>query len=187
MLPWLSLGVEIVASEPTATHRRFPAVLLLEKATEGLVVPLANPLLLCTTLGAATVNATPLLAFPPTLTTTLPVVAPVGTGTTMLVLPQLVGLPVVPLNETVLLPCVLPKLLPLMVTVVPGGPDVGERLLMKGPEPLPDALKVVISWLNTFDELPPQVAVCIPVRPTFSLSDKAASPALVFLESWICE
>jgi len=35
---------------------------------------------------AVTVKATPLLATPPTDTTTFPVVAPVGTGTTMLAL-----------------------------------------------------------------------------------------------------
>jgi hypothetical protein len=54
--------------------------------------------------GAVTVNATPLLATPPTVTTTFPVVAPVGTGTVILVALQLVGLPVVPLNVTVLVP-----------------------------------------------------------------------------------
>ena len=37
---------------------------------------------------------------PPTVTTTLPVVAPAGTGTTMLVADQLVGVAVVPLNVT---------------------------------------------------------------------------------------
>src|SRR5207245_9606380 len=36
-----------------------------------------------------TVNATPLLALPPTVTTTLPVVAAAGTGTTMLAADQL--------------------------------------------------------------------------------------------------
>jgi len=50
------------------------------------------------------VNGTPLLAKPEAVTTTLPVVAPVGTDTTMLVLPQLVGVANVPLNATVLAP-----------------------------------------------------------------------------------
>ena len=40
-----------------------------------------------------TVKTTPLLATPPTVTTTLPVVAPVGTATTMLVALQLEGVP----------------------------------------------------------------------------------------------
>jgi hypothetical protein len=77
-------------------------------------------------LGAAvvTVKFTPLLATPPTVTTTFPVVAPVGTGTTMLVGLQLVGVPAVPLNVTVLVPCVAPKFVPVLVTDVATGPDV---------------------------------------------------------------
>jgi hypothetical protein len=50
------------------------------------------------------VKPDPLLAAPFTVTTTFPVVAPVGTGTTMLVALQLVGVPVVPLKLTVLVP-----------------------------------------------------------------------------------
>ena len=51
-----------------------------------------------------TVKAKPLLAIPPTVTTTGPVVAPEGTGTATLVGLQLVGAAVVPLNVTVLVP-----------------------------------------------------------------------------------
>jgi len=51
-----------------------------------------------------TVNATPLLATPPTVTVTLPVVAPLGTGATMLVAAQLVGVAAMPLNLIVLVP-----------------------------------------------------------------------------------
>jgi hypothetical protein len=51
-----------------------------------------------------TVKFIPLLATPPTVTTTLPDVAPVGTGATMLVALQLVGVAAVPLNVTVLVP-----------------------------------------------------------------------------------
>ena len=47
---------------------------------------------------ARTVKLTPLLATPPTVTTTFPVVAPAGTGATMLVALQLVGVAAVPLN-----------------------------------------------------------------------------------------
>src|ERR1700722_19206495 len=71
-----------------------------------------------------TVNAGPLLATPPTVTTTLPVVAPLGTGTIMLVAAQLVGVAVVPLNFTVLVPCVAPKFVPAIVTAVPTDPRV---------------------------------------------------------------
>jgi hypothetical protein len=66
------------------------------------------------------------------VTTTLPVVAPVGTGTAMLVADQLVGVAVVPLNVTVLLPCVGPKFVPVIATAVPTGPLVGERLVSDG-------------------------------------------------------
>jgi hypothetical protein len=53
---------------------------------------------------AVTVKLTPLLATPPTVTTTFPLVAPVGTGATMLVAVQFAGVIVaaVPLNVTVL-------------------------------------------------------------------------------------
>ena len=79
-----------------------------------------------------TENDTPLLACPPTVTTTLPVVAPLGTGTTIEVALQLVGVAEVPLNFTVLVPCVEPKVVPVIVTDVPTGPDVGERLVILG-------------------------------------------------------
>jgi hypothetical protein len=74
--------------------------------------------------GVVTVKFTPLLATPPTVTTTFPVVAPLGTGTTILVGPQLVGVPAVPLNVTVLVPCASPKFAPVIVTDVAAGPDV---------------------------------------------------------------
>jgi len=72
-----------------------------------------------------TLNATLLLANPPTVTTTLPVVAPVGTAAPMLVALQLVGVAAIPLNVTVLAPCVAPKLVPTMVTEVPTCPEPG--------------------------------------------------------------
>jgi len=83
----------------------------------------------------ATVNVIPLLATPPTVTTTGPVVAPAGTGVTTVVDPQLVGVDAIPLNVTVLVPCVAPKFDPVMVTDVPTGPDVGERLVIVGAWP----------------------------------------------------
>jgi hypothetical protein len=84
-------------------------------------------------LGATvTVKLTPLLARPPTVTTTLPVVAPAGTGVTMLVFDQLVGVAVVPLNFTVLVPCVAPKFVPVIVTDAATGPVVGDSVVMLG-------------------------------------------------------
>ena len=86
------------------------------------------------TLGATiTVKLTPLLARPPTVTTTLPVVAPAGTFTTMLLALQLVAVPaLVPLNVTVLDPWLAPKFAPVIVTGVPTGPEVGETLVILG-------------------------------------------------------
>src|SRR6266849_5160584 len=72
-----------------------------------------------------TVKLMPLLATPPTVTTMGPVVAPLGTGTLMLVPFQLVGVAAVPLNLTALVPCVAPKFAPAIVTDVPTAPDVG--------------------------------------------------------------
>src|SRR6266478_5004880 len=79
-----------------------------------------------------TLKFIPLLATPPTVTTTFPVEAPLGTGTTMLVALQLVGVAAIPLNFTVLVPCVVPKFAPAIVTGVPTAPDVGFRLVMLG-------------------------------------------------------
>jgi hypothetical protein len=108
--------------------------------------------------GAAvvTVKLTPLLATPPTVTTTLPVVAPLGTGTTMLVALQLVGVAAVPLNFTVLVPCVAPKLVPVIVTEVPTTPDVGFRLVIVG-------VAVVIVKLTPLLAAPPTVTTTLPV------------------------
>src|SRR5258705_2756560 len=64
--------------------------------TDAPTAPLEGERLVSGAVGT-TVNLTPLLATPPTVTTTLPVVAPAGTGATMLVADQLVGVAVVPL------------------------------------------------------------------------------------------
>ncbi len=79
-----------------------------------------------------TVKLFPLLATPETVTTTFPVVAALGTVTLMLVDPHVVTEAVVPLNFTVLLPCVEPKFVPVIVTEVPTGPEVTDRLVMEG-------------------------------------------------------
>ena len=79
-----------------------------------------------------TVKATLLLVRPFTVTTTLPVVAPAGTRTTMLVGLQLVGVAATPLKVTVLVPWDAPKLVPVIATEVLTGPDVGERIVMLG-------------------------------------------------------
>jgi hypothetical protein len=82
--------------------------------------------------GDATVKKQGELVTPLMVTSTLPDVAPLGTGTTMLVSLQLLGVPATPLNVTVLLPWELPKPLPLIVTDVPTAPEVGDRLVIEG-------------------------------------------------------
>ena len=79
-----------------------------------------------------TVKFAPLLGTPETVTTTLPVVAPLGTGTTMLVEPQLVGEAAVPLNVTALLPGLAPKFVPVIVIEEPTEPEFGDKLVMLG-------------------------------------------------------
>jgi hypothetical protein len=79
-----------------------------------------------------TVKATPLLATPPTVTTTLPEVAPFGTSIEIEVVLQLLGAARVPLKVTVLVPWVAPKLPPVIVTNEPAEPVVGLRLVIVG-------------------------------------------------------
>src|SRR5256885_931499 len=107
--------------------------------------------------GVKTVKVTPLLATPPTVTTTLPVLAPLGTGATMLVALQLVGAAATPLNFTVLVPCVTPKFAPLMVMEVPTRPEVGLKVLMLGPG------VVVTVKLTALLATPPTVTTTLPV------------------------
>jgi len=78
-----------------------------------------------------TVKVTGLLA--PLLTVTTTVTGPtgrVGTTTLMLVALQDVGERVIPPKVTVLAPWRPPKFVPEMVTGVPTGPELGERLVM---------------------------------------------------------
>src|SRR5260221_4839778 len=108
---------------------------------------------------AETVKFTPLPARPPTVTTTFPVVAPAGTGATMLVALQLVGVATVPLNLTVLVPCVAPKFAPVIVTEVPTSPDVGFRVVMLGPAAPPTVkLTPLLARLATVTTTFPVVA-----------------------------
>src|SRR2546427_4584529 len=106
--------------------------------------------------GTVTVKLTPLLATPPTVTTTLPVVAPAGTGTTMLVALQLVAAAAIPLNLTVLDPCVAPKFAPAIVTDVPTNPDVGFNHVILGAGTVP-------LNLTPFLAAPPTVTTTFPV------------------------
>src|SRR5437879_2624757 len=108
--------------------------------------------------GTVTVKLTPLLATPPTLTTTLPVVAPLGTAALMLVALQLVGADAIPLNVTALVPCVAPKFAPAIVTDVPANPEVGFKLVMLGPGTVTVKLTPLLATPPTLTTTLPVVA-----------------------------
>jgi hypothetical protein len=79
-----------------------------------------------------TANRVPVLDDVPTVTTTGPVLAPLGTATEMPVSLHALATAGTPLNVTVLVPWVAPKLRPAIVTLVPTGPDPGDRFAMIG-------------------------------------------------------
>jgi hypothetical protein len=117
-------------------------------------------------LGAdTTVNVTPALATPPTVTTTFPVVAPVGTVAVMLLPFQAVVVAVVPLNFTVLVPCVAPKFVPAITIDEPTAPLFGVRLVMLGAPPglmvTAMALKVVVEVKLTVSIVPAAAVVSL--------------------------
>jgi hypothetical protein len=107
--------------------------------------------------GGITVNATPLLATPPTVTTRLPVVVPEGTGTLMNVGDQYVGVATVPLNLTVLLPCNVPKPAPLHWMDAPTLALDGDKVLIPGP-----GVTVKLTPLLAV-VMPPTVTTTLPV------------------------
>jgi hypothetical protein len=65
------------------------------------------------------------------VTTTGPVVVPAGTVVTIVELDQLVVEANIPLKVTVLVPCDDPNCVPVMVTIAPTCPELGERELME--------------------------------------------------------
>jgi hypothetical protein len=67
-----------------------------------------------------------------TVTEKAPDDAPEGTRTSMIESVQPKGTILVPFIETVLLPCVVPKLAPVICTTVPAGPEVGEIAVIVG-------------------------------------------------------
>lgn len=94
------------------------------------------------------------------MTTTLPVAAPFGTGTVIPPAPQFVGVPVTPLNVTVLVPCVEPKLVPMIRTGIPCGPLFGLRLPMFG---------VTVNGTALLEK-PPTVTTTLPAPAVVALS-----------------
>lgn len=131
---------------------------------------------------------TRLLDTPPTVTTTLPLVAPLGTTAVMLFALQLVAVANVPLNRTVLAPWLAPKLLPAIVTGIPTGPEIGERLVIEG-------VGITVKFTPLLGT-PPTVATTFPlVAPlgtitpmllTLQLTTEAAVPLNVtVLDHWL--
>jgi hypothetical protein len=79
-----------------------------------------------------TTNGAALLEIPPTVTTTFPLDAPIGTGTVIDVRPHAVGAAVTPLKVTVLAPWVARKSCPAMVTGLPMMPVLGVSEAIEG-------------------------------------------------------
>jgi len=104
-----------------------------------------------------TVNDMPLLATLPTVTTTFPVVAPDGTGTRMLVADQFVGVAATPLNVTLLVPFVVPKFDPVIVTLAPAAPVVGVTFEIDGAVEPPAAALVVTEASAEYGPMSPAV------------------------------
>jgi hypothetical protein len=105
-----------------------------------------------------TVKVTGLLGTPSDVTTMPPVVVPAGTGTTIEVALQLVGVAAVPLKVIVLLPWVAPKLVPVRVTDVPTIPETGESVAMTGvgrTVKLTPLLFTPSTLISTFPEVAP--------------------------------
>lgn len=108
----------------------------------------------------STVNDTPALATPPTVTTTLPDVAPDGTGAAIELVPQVVGVAAVPLKVTVLVLWLEPKLVPEIVTVAPTAPVAGDRFAILGAtEKLNPPLAVPLTVTTTLPLVAPEGTV----------------------------
>jgi hypothetical protein len=113
LVPWLppKFWPDIVTALPVAP-------------VEGEIAVMLGP--------GATVKAKLLLLIPPAVTISEPVVAPAGTGATMLLSLQLNGVATVPLKVTLPLPCGMPKPEPLIVICEFTVPLAGETPLITG-------------------------------------------------------
>jgi hypothetical protein len=96
------------------------------------------------------------LAIPPTVTITGPLVAPLGTVTTMLVLFQLLAAAGTPLKVTVLVPWVAAKPVPVIVTELPTAPDPADIDEMCGTVPIVKTMPLLVC--------PPTVTNTGPLR-----------------------
>jgi hypothetical protein len=141
--------LNVTVLEPWDAPKRLPLTV-----TDVAALPEVGEMLVM--IGAdVSVNVMPLLCRLLTTTTTGPVPALAGTGTTMVVAFQLVGVATAPLNNTALVPWLEPKLVPVIVTEVPGVPEVVERLVMLGANTTVNAEPLVAT--------PPTVTTTLPV------------------------
>lgn len=132
---------------------------------------------------AVVVKVMPLLDAPPTVTATLPAPVPVGTVTTIDVVPQLViVVAVIPLKVTV--PGVVPNPVPMIVTAVPTGPKDGLRALITAATTMLSgwvAVMLSASVTCTVKLLVPSTVGVPVIAPVLLFSDRPAGklPALI--------
>jgi hypothetical protein len=120
-----------------------------------------------------TVKLLGLLATPPPVTTTFPVVAPLGTVTEILVEVQFVALAVVPLNVTV---PVVPKVVPVIVTPDPTTPVLVDKFAMFGVTvKLLPVLATPLAFTTTFPVVAP-LGTVTPMVVAFQLVMGAPIP-----------
>ena len=127
----LKLTVPISAAGPKFAPRTVTTVPSGPRA--GLTVPMAGP----DPPVPVTVNSTPLLAWPLTVTATSPVAAPGGTATRISASLQLLAVAHTPLKLTPLVPCNAPidgpKFSPVIVTTVSSAAEPGVTESIAGP------------------------------------------------------
>jgi hypothetical protein len=127
-------------------------------------------------IAGGTAKTIPLLLAFPKLTVMGPVDAPAGTGTTMVLFVQLVGVAEVPLNCTMPPDELAPKLEPVMVTGVPGGPEVGEIVLMFGATVKTTALLAFPAAVTTTGPLVAPAGTGVTIDPYVMVLGVATTP-----------
>src|SRR5882762_4358236 len=135
----MSVGLQLQGVAVTPLNFTVPVVprLLPVIATAAPTPPIWGDIPEMPAVAATVKKFIPLFDSPPTVTITFPLFAPVGTDILIWVAVHCVAAPAtVPLNFTVLVPCGLPKLVPVMVTSVPTFPVFGERPVTPGTAPV---------------------------------------------------
>jgi hypothetical protein len=117
-----------------------------------------------------------------TVTVTIPPGAPLGTGTAIAPVFQLVGVPLLLPKMTVLEPadCVLPKFEPVIVTGVPYSPVVGDMLAITGAGTVNETL-LLLAWPLTVTTTIPVIVLgtVTPMLPGDQDVTLAAAPLKV--------